>query len=102
MAASQCRDAGHLPGGNACQAGEEGGRRGARQAEGARPGMEHLSRRHEGAVALGRLLGIARLLLLWLATAYGGSDSMSRGEVPQAQPLLWQSMCRGPHEPVYH
>ena len=26
--------------------------------------MEHLSRRHEGAVALGRLLGIAGLILL--------------------------------------
>ena len=58
--------------------------------------MEHFSRRHEGAVALGRLLGIARLLLLWLATAYGGSDSMSRGEVPQAQPLLLAKYVQRP------
>ena len=60
--------------------------------------MEHLSRRHEGAVALGRLLGITRLLLPWLAN--GASASMSRGGMPQARPLLWQSICRGPREPV--
>ena len=51
MAASRCRDAGSLPGRDACQAGEEGGHRGARQAAGARPGVEHLARRHAGAGA---------------------------------------------------
>ena len=62
--------------------------------------MEHLSRRHEGAEALGRPLGITRLVLLRLAAADGGSGSTSRGEVAQAQPLLWQGMCRGPREPM--